>query len=295
MLRELMIASGFSECINYSFLSDAYLAGFGSIDNLIYLVNPISADMNALRPNIFPSLVRSLEYNWNQGERSVKLFEISSVFQKKDDLRLEPIHIAFGLIGDFTPLSWAAADKYDNFYYLKGICNNIFAKLGLSARYLAAGLNFLHPGKSAEVFLDNDRVGFIGALHLNIAEQLDIRSDIYIAELDLSGLVSAEKRKLRYSRFSRFPSVYKDISLVVDKHLQAETLRALILATSPLIQNAALFDIYSGEVVDPQKEKSLTYRIFFSSLDKTLTDEEINPLLYEVESRAAAEFNARLR
>jgi phenylalanyl-tRNA synthetase beta chain len=293
-LRSFMAAAGFNECINYSFLPSAYLARFCGENELIYLVNPLSADMNALRPHIFPSLIKSLEHNWNQGERSIKLFELSSVFQKTEKSRVEPLRIAFGVMGDFMPLNWTA-EKQDNFFYLKGMADSILAKLGVAVRYDSAKLAYLHPGKSAEIFIENEAVGFIGALHPSSMEALDIKSEIYFAEIYLSKLFSAEKREIQYNRFSRYPSVYKDISLVTDKNLLAETLRTLILNASPLIQDVVLFDIYSGVGLDVQKEKSLTYRIFFSSLEKTLTDEEINPLLYDIESRAAAELNARLR
>jgi phenylalanyl-tRNA synthetase beta chain len=171
----------------------------------------------------------------------------------------------------------------------------VLAKLGAEVHYQAGGLKFLHPGKSAEIFLDNKAVGFLGALHPSIAKQLDLKADVYIAEIDITGLSSAIKTEKRYKRFSRFPPVYKDISLVVEKGIAAEDLRALILKTTPLIQNVTLFDIYTGEGLASPKEKSLTYRIFFSSLEKTLTDNEINPLLFEIEKKAGVAFNARLR
>jgi phenylalanyl-tRNA synthetase beta chain len=294
-LRNLMTALGFSEAINYSFLPDTYLAHFTDIDRLIYLINPISADMNALRPFLFASVIKSLEHNWNQGERSVRLFEVSSVFKKTEKARSEPLRLAFGLMGDFAPLSWSAGAKQDNFFYLKGVCENVLAKLGAEVRYQAGGLKFLHPGKSAEIILDDKAVGFLGALHPSIAERLDLKADVYVAELCITELFSAIKTEKLYKRFSRFPPVYKDISLVVEKNVAAEDLRALIFKTTPLIQNVTLFDIYTGEGLGSPKEKSLTYRIFFSSLEKTLTDNEINPLLFEIEKRAGAAFNARLR
>ncbi|MDR2104866.1 MAG: phenylalanine--tRNA ligase subunit beta [Deferribacteraceae bacterium] len=294
-LRELLINSGFNECINYSFLPDSYLADFCDTRELVYLINPLSNDMNALRTYIFPSLIKTLEHNWNQGERSIRLFEIGSVFQKTDRSRLEPLHLAFGFIGGFIPLNWAPGGAYDNFYYLKGVCSNIFAKLRLTPSYIPSKLGCLHPGKSADIFIGKDRAGFIGALHPNIAAALDLKAEVYFTELDLSFLFSLGVEHPPYKRFSRFPSVYKDISLVVDIALPAENLRGLISGISPLVQAVVLFDIYSGEGLASNREKSLTFRIFFSSPDKTLTDEEINPLLYEAESRAAAEFNARLR
>lgn len=299
-LRHRLSGLGFTEMINYSFLSGSYLGMFYDTDKMIKLMNPLSEEMSTLRPYIFPSLIKSLESNWNQGERFIRAFEISSVFRMSQDPKKpaeEPVHMAFASLEDFMPLSWSVSDKQaDTFFYMKGVCDNILSGWGITADYKSTDIAWLHPGKSAGLSVNGVCIGFIGALHPDIIDGLGLKFNLYIAELDfdkMCGMASDTNRQ--YKPFSRYPVVSKDISLVVPKRVPSSEIYSLIYGISPLVQSVTLFDIYTGEGVDASKESSMTYRITFSSLEKTLTDDEINPLLTRISTEAEKRFDVKLR
>lgn len=302
LLRERMLLSqslmgfGFNEAVNYSFMNDDYLSMFDEKERFVYLMNPLSEDWNALRTMVFPGVISTLKTNWNQGFRNLRVFEFATSFVKSgNQLPYEEQRLSLGLMGDFWPLSWAGKDNgVDPFYFLKGVVENITSRYKLSVTFERSKRHFMHPGKSAEVMLNGVSIGFFGELHPELQEKADLKEKAYIAELFFERMVEACTFGFRYSKFSRFPFVYKDISLLVPKTADAAELRKEAVAVSPLIDDVVLFDVYSGKGID-EGERSLTYRIWFSDATKTLTDEETNGVTAEVVAKLGAAFGARLR
>ncbi len=297
-VRYRLASLGFNEVINYSFMSKTYLELFEDVSCSVPLVNPISEEMSTLRMSVFPGVVRTLENNWNQGERSIKVFEFATVFKSAGESRQpkERTRMTLGVMGDFNPLSWSGAVQADTFYCLKGVCENIFNFLGLDEAYSQAGVPaFLHPGKSALISVGKKTVGCMGALHPDLIEKLDLKSSVYIAEFDFDLLTAmAAEKNIEYKPFSRFPSVYKDISVVAGKDTASDRMMEAMKAASPLVQDVVLYDVYSGKGFE-DSERSVTFRVFFSSMEATLTDEEINPLLMGMAETLSKEFGAKLR
>ncbi|MDR0453943.1 MAG: phenylalanine--tRNA ligase subunit beta [Deferribacteraceae bacterium] len=297
-LRHRLASLGFNEVINYSFMSKNYLELFGDVSSAVSLINPISEEMSTLRTSVYPGLVRTLESNWNQGARSIKIFEFATVFMSAGEGKQpkERSCLALGVMGDFNPLSWIGSVQTDTFFHLKGACDNLFAFLGINAVYEQADIPaFLHPGKSAMVSANKKQFGFIGALHPDITGKLDLKSPVYLAEFDFAMLIKpALKKEIKYRPFSKFPPVYKDISIVVPKTLSTDKITYVLKTASPLVQDIILYDVYSGTGF-ADNERSVTFRIFFISEEKTLTDEEINPILMGMAETLRKEFGAKLR
>lgn len=287
---------GFNESINYSFMSQEYLSMFDDCGKMVCLINPLSEEMSTLRTLVSPGLIRAIESNWNQGERSIRMFEFATVFEKSRSKQpKEKTHLAFGAMGDFIPLSWAGKGGVDTFYHMKSVCDNLLHSMKLKASYAPSGEIYMHPGKSADITVNGKRIGVVGALHPDIEDGLDIKSQIYIAELDFSLMVELSKQnKVEYKEFSRFPSIYKDISVIVAKDAPAAGMSDVISSVSGDITDVVLYDVYTGKGIE-DNEQSVTFRIFFSAVDRTLTDEEINPLLTMMADGLGKAYGARLR
>ncbi|MGA1862914.1 phenylalanine--tRNA ligase subunit beta [Deferribacter thermophilus] len=296
-IRYFLKSLGFYEAINFSFMSDEFLSNFDSKENFVYLKNPLSEDMNALRTFVFPGLIANMVSNIRQQYASLRFFEFANVFINKGEkeLPLQKMHLSIGITENFWPLSWAEKNDIEPFYYLKGVIDDILGCYKLKADYERADKEFLHPGKSAYLKIDDKVVGFMGELHPDILEKLDVDKKLYVAELFFDDLVEIiENRKLKYEKFSQFPFVTKDISVIVDKGTLVSDMINEIKNISKLIDDVVLYDVYEGKNIGENKV-SLTFRVYFSSLERTLTDDETNKLLDKIIELLKDKFDASLR
>lgn len=297
-VRERLETLGFNEVVNFSFMAPDYLSLFDNQDNFVKILNPISADMAWMRSYIFPAIIKNLQTNKNQGESVIRLFELSSSFKTQgiDKLAIETPKLAFGVMGNFMPETWIKNSDADTFYYLKGVLENIFSFMRLNCAYNPVeNINFLHPKKSAEIICDNKSIGFIGGLHPDIADKLDIKHQVYIAEIDFAlACEISDNNKFRYSKFSRFPSVERDLALIIPKEQLVAPMINEIKNISSTIIDVTLFDVYEGKGVD-EGYKSVAFRIILSDTTKTLTEQDINPIIDNILNVLDKKFSAKLR
>ena len=288
---------GFNEVINYSFMSERFLNRFDKKDNFVKLLNPISEDMDTLRTYVFPGVIAAAKQNINQGFKNIRLFEIAKTFINRNGSIPEQLSgLAFCATTSFFPLSWNTGSRVDTFYYMKGVLDNLLRSLKINAEYEKnEAYNFLHPGKSAAIKVDGKTYGFIGQLHPDIAEEEDIQEDLYLCEIYLEKLINEKVQDdFHYEKFSVYPFVYKDLSVVVNSSVNAGDLLEYIRNFGPLVYDAVLYDIYQGDKIGDNK-LSLTFRIFYSAMDRTLTDEETNKILEEIIEGLTEKYFAELR
>ena len=245
-----------------------------------------------------------MQTNKNIGYSSIKLFELSNVYisNGKSNLAQEKLHLSLGVMGNYYDDTWINLPKLDTFYYLKGACDNLFAKFDMQAEYRRLeDCHFLHPGKSASIYINDKYAGFIGCLHPDILEKLDIKSSCYIAEIDFSLLIDeaynkneAKKSSMRYTKFSRFPSIQRDLALIVKSRINAADLINTIKSISPIITDAIVFDVFEGKPIN-FGYKSTAVRITFTDMEKTLRDEDISPIIDNILIKLEKEYGAVLR
>lgn len=295
-VKKQLSVLGFYEAINYSFMSEKFLAAFDDPKKFVKLLNPLSEDLSVMRTFVFPGLLLNIKNNINQGYKNLKFFEIASVYIKnKDNLPFQTTNLSMAVTEDFWGLYWDKITKSDTFYFLKGVVENILKSFKLTYNFTRANLKFLHPGKSAEIYIDNKPIGFIGCLHPDTNEMLDIKENIYICELFLEKIVEAACKKTpKYEPFSIYPFVYKDISIVVSKNVFAKDIEKFILSYNHLISDCIVFDRFEDEKLWADKV-SLGFRIYFSHREKTLTDDEVNLILNNLIKDIQKEFSAQLR
>ena len=300
LIREIkyMLADlGYNEVINYSFMSGEYLKRFADETEFVKVKNPISADMDTMRTLVFPGILKNITLNYKNGIRKLKLFEVANVHMvnKKDKLPIEITKLSFVVMGDFFRNSWIGRLEDDLFYYIKSTCQGIFDRYKLNADYRAGAERFLHPGKNADIFINGEKIGFIGEVHPEMYQFLDLEEPIYICEIDLQALKDkvGETKKI-YKKLSQYPFVYKDIALIVGKDLPSSKIYEYILNFSELIKDVEIFDRYSGDKIG-EGYVSLAFRIYFNHLEKTLTDEETNEIVQKIIIGVEKEFGAKLR
>ncbi len=305
IVRNVMENLGYNEVLNFSFLGADYLSIFDTNEeHFVKLLNPISQDMAWMRTFIFPSIIKNMQTNRNMGYNSIKLFELSNVYisNGKSNLANEKLHLSLGVMGDYYEDTWINLPKLDTFYYLKGAVDNVCSKFDLTCEYKRLeDCHFMHPGKSASIFINGKYAGFIGALHPDILEKLDIKNSCYVAEIDFSLLIEesynkneAVKSSMRYAKFSRFPSIQRDLALIVKSKVNAADILNTIKHISPIITDTVVFDVFEGKPIN-FGYKSIAVRITFTDMEKTLRDDDISPIIDNILKALEKEHGAVLR
>ncbi|MDQ6652225.1 MAG: phenylalanine--tRNA ligase subunit beta [Acidobacteriota bacterium] len=287
-LRRALKDSGFDEAINFSFIDPAHdnqfelipaLFGEGEKHNFVTLTNPILEEATRMRPTLFPGLLESVRHNLNHGVRDVRLFEIGRVFANSgvSEPPIERDALALVATGGATEEGRAQAPREIDFYEIKGALETGVnaIKLGPS-RFIKARVKHLREGQAAKIMLaDGTVIGNIGRLSESIASSYKFRQPVYLAELDLSVLLDSEQRPIQYKPLPRYPSVVRDVTVIVDREVSlAELVQAVDSERLADYSKTRLVGTYEGHGI-PEGKRSVTLRIEYRSDERTLRDEEV--------------------
>ncbi|HEY9578122.1 MAG TPA: phenylalanine--tRNA ligase subunit beta, partial [Pseudobacillus sp.] len=299
-VRRFLEGAGFNQAITYTLTSEKKSKEY-ALDSRepIKLAMPMSEEHAYLRLSIIPQLLNAVAYNNARQVDSLALYEVGSVFLKESgaDLPTEEEHLAGAITGLWEENLWQGEKKAVDFFVAKGVLEGLFAKLGLAERiaFKKAEIAGMHPGRTAAVELDGQEIGFVGQMHPQQAKELDVK-ETYVFELKLSPLFTAETAAVTYKPIPRFPSITRDIALVVDTNVEAGKLEEIIKeAGGKLLKEAHVFDLYEGEHVEAGK-KSIAFSLKYFDPEKTLTDEEVvkvhNGVLEALKEKAGAELRS---
>jgi len=274
-LRSVMTAAGFSEAMTFGFVASSAATPFAAAGELVPIANPLSESFAVLRPSVLSGLVDAVAHNRRREQRDVRLFEIGARFSRAHGERRS---LACAWTGTAVPEHWGGGAREVDFFDMKGIVERVADALRLDVSTEAHREGWLMPGRSAAVMTDGVRIGVLGQLATAIAEAhgLPAQDAVYVAEIDLDEAEAASpKEEARVEPLPRYPSVTRDISVLIDETLAAETVRATVRAAAPptLVQIRE-FDRYQGKGV-PDGKISLSLRFTFRSSDRTLTDVEV--------------------
>jgi phenylalanyl-tRNA synthetase beta chain len=274
-LRSVMTAAGFSEAMTFGFVASAAAAPFADNGELVPIANPLSESFAVLRPSALPGLIDAVAYNRRREQRDIRLFEIGARFSRT---RGERRSLACAWTGTAVPEHWSGGARDVDFFDMKGAIERIGDALRLDVRTEAHREGWLVPGRTAAIFAGGVRIGVLGQLAPAIAEAhgLPVQDAVYVAEIDLDEAeAAAPKHEGRVEALPRYPSVTRDISILVDETLAADTVRATVrTAAPPTLVQIREFDRYQGKGV-PDGKISLSLRFTFRTSDKTLTDAEV--------------------
>lgn len=294
-LRRLLVARGYQEAITYSFIEPKLFELFSPGVTPLALANPISAELSVMRVSLWPGLIKTLQYNLNRQQNRVRLFESGLRFDGQlEALKQEPM-LAGLISGARFPEGWAQGKETVDFFDAKADVEALLAAAGAQDefRFVAATHPALHPGQCARIERDTELVGYLGALHPELARTLGIEQPVYLFELSLALLVKGKMPA--FSELSRFPEVRRDLALLVDRQIEAQTLLDNIRQhAGKELSQLTLFDVYQGKGIDPQR-KSLAVGLTWQHPSRTLNDDEVNAIMQSILSSLEQRFNATLR
>lgn len=329
-VRNVLAARGFYEAINYAFLPKDFHQYFLSEQealDVVELKNPLSERYAVLRKSLIPGLIKNLQHNQNNQEKSVQLFEIGTVFSGKNpggktphpknlfgtldqDSFCHEQQKLSGLMAGFSPYhAFDHQPKLGDFFQLKGVLEDVLKSLGLPSSFPhrrvnfahGSGLPFLHPGESAVIVCkmqgEDVVLGDLGKIHPDVAVLADVSSEVYAFELNVKELVKVVSDTPIYKPFSRFPVIERDVAFLVDVGVRVEDLVAAaenIEGALDILTSVKVFDIYQGKNIEKGK-KSVAISLSLQRSDRTLTDEDAEGFVGQFITQAQKNTGATLR
>ncbi len=283
-IKNWMIAAGGFEMVTYSFISPSSISDLRYDDsdprsNPAIVINPLGEDNSVMRTTLITGLLEALSVNYNRKHQPQLMFELSGVYLK--DKQIEE-----GLPGQFENLCFG---KYDSDYFeIKSVADYLFESCKLEAiRYIRSDEPTLHPGRSADILYNGQKIGYVGQVHPLLAKKYQLEENTAIAEIDTSALTERLKSyNIKAKSLAKYPAVERDLALVCEQSIMAGEIKEIITQYGgEYLITCEPFDVYQNDDVLGVGKKSIAYALLFRSEDKTLTDEEIDQTIDELLSK----------
>ncbi len=301
-IEDVLVNNGLSEIYTYGFVGEKDLEKSKIrkelIDNAIEISNPLSDEYKLMRPTTIPSMMQTLALNNNRKNQNVKLFDISRNYRningevEKGEVPLQENILTIGMYGDDV-----------DFYTLKGLIENVLEASNVNHYDIVKEKNnsSYHPGRCANIKVGLDVIATIGEVHPEVLMNYDINKRCYLAELNITKVVKYSKQNKKYQEVPKFPAVERDIAIIVDEEVEVGAIEQAIVKKSKRLlkgkkglEEIKLFDIYRDEKIGKGK-KSIAYSLIFRDKTKSMSDDEINPVMEEITKELEDKFGATLR
>jgi phenylalanyl-tRNA synthetase beta chain len=303
-VREIMRNCGLNEAVSFSFMDPADVERMGLGEDpvagrMVRPSNPMAADAAVMRTMMLAGLLRACATNQNQGAEDVALFEVGKVYHARgeDELPDEPKRLAGVMMGNPFTAEWGVAEVGLDFFWVKGLLEQLAGELGVDAAWRAATHPSFHPGQCARMMLSEEGLGVVGRVAPAVLAAFDLRRDVYAFEVDLDALAAAASEEKPYRPLPRFPAARRDVAVVVaddEKHAAAALEQLIRAAAGEDFEEVRLFDLFADESKLGPGRRSLAFHLSWRAADRTLTDEEVDAAMARVFA-ALAEVGADVR
>jgi phenylalanyl-tRNA synthetase beta chain len=264
-------------------------------DQAVQLLNPLSSDLNAMRQTLLQPALDSLAYNVNRRSQDVKFFEFGKTYHLVDNKYVEKPRLLLLMAGNMLKEQWNHAPKATGFYHIKAAVDVVINRLGLG-NYQVAEVTNEHFAYGLKYFRGaNDLVSF-GAVNAADKKAAGLSKDIFYADFDWAQLLHAiKKNKIVNQEVPKYPSVRRDLSLLVDTAITFDALKTLAFKTErKLLKEVQIFDVYQGDKL-PEGKKSYALNFTLLDVDKTLTDSQVDSVMQKIISNLAQQLKAEIR
>jgi len=297
MIRHLLADLGLHEVITYTLTSPSMVDDFNLFhtNQQVELLLPLGEERSVTRKSVIPSLLQVINYNNSHANKDVCIYELSNTYSEDTELQL----LTIACSGMYQSVPWLQLNQKADFYLLKGFVETIFKKLCIEeSRYSLVPVEednpYFHPGRSGYIKMGKNIVGVIGEIHPKMAKKYDVK-ETYVAELNLSVLLELKTRALKFSSIPQYPSVTRDIALVMDKDIPTyDVVRTIQKTGRQLVTKVQIFDVYEGEHVE-KGQKSVAIALTLQDATKTLDDATINETMTNILTTVEKQYKAHLR
>lgn len=296
-----IMAESLYEVVNYSFINPALLDKLllppdSSLRNTVKVANPLSEEQSVMRTLLLPGILENLSRNFARKNSGLAFFEIGSVFYpEKEGLPEEKLKIGAAVAGT-TDINWLKHKLEMDFFFLKGIVEDMLCRLGINDYEFKKDVySYFHPGRTAEVWVRGENIGIIGEIHPEVGEKFDLRERACAFEFDLDTLFKLSQGKRMMESIARYPSVERDIAVLLKHEITAgEAVEVIRVSDNTILKEVVVFDLYTGEQI-AEGYKSMAFRLKFQSNERTLTDEEVNEVVQKILHNLEGKLEAKLR
>ena len=294
-LRSVLVERSYNEAVNYAFVAPAQLEAMQKGQDVLPLANPLSLDLSVMRTSLMPGLLATLVYNQHRQAQRIKLFESGICFPMESGEVTEESRLSGVLLGNVLPEQWGSKSRNVDFFDLKGDVEALLALTGDAAsfHFKPSLRDYLHPGQAADIYRDNAFVGWLGALHPNWLSIIGAKGTVFGFELSMEVLLPCTVPN--FQQLSRYPSIRRDLAIVVKESVSWSAIRQLVEEISGnLLTELVVFDEYRGGGIE-QGSRSLAIGMILQDTNKTLTDDKADAVTDSVVTRLSEDFDAVLR
>lgn len=297
IIKNLLKDLGLHETITYTLTSETLVEDFNIFhtNKTVKLASPLGEERSVTRKSIVPSLLQAIHHNQSHTTKDVNVFEISTTYTDNSEIQT----LAIACTGQYHGLAFKQISYQADYYLVKGFVETIFKNLGIEeSRYKLIRASQddknYHPGRSAYIMMGKEIVGVIGSIHPLMEKKYDVK-EVYVAELNLTTILNLKTKKISFESIPMYPSVTRDIALVMDREiLTYDIVRKIKQASKQLVKDAKIFDVYEGEHIEAGK-KSVAISLTFQNPKQTLKDEDITAVIKTILDTLEKEFDAVLR
>ena len=293
-IKDLMVDRGYQEAITYSFVDEDIQQAIAPEMDVIRLKNPISSELAVMRTTLWCGLLKAALYNTNRQQNRVRLFETGLRFIKQDNVTLQQKMLSGLALGDVYTEQWGEKSRKVDFFDIKADVLAIFKLTACEVQFIPAQQPALHLGQSAKILSnDGETIGWLGMLHPVLEKKLGFDSPVYLFEMDQNLILN--KRIPVFKSLSKFPSVRRDLALIVKENVAAnDIINCINNSAEKTLQEAKVFDIYRGKGVE-EGSKSVALCLIFQNATQTQTDAEIDAIISRLLTLLTEKLNATLR
>ncbi|KAF2959010.1 phenylalanine--tRNA ligase subunit beta [Thermotoga sp. Ku-13t] len=291
-VKQLAQACGFNEAVNLSFCKSATIRQLIGQEPL-KLNNPMVEDMDSLRPSLLFGLIDCVAYNIRRQSRDLKFFEVAKIYGFEDGSMFEREKLGLIASGKLEEDDYTDTRNV-SFLWLKGVIEEIGKHLNLYFEFEPADIDWLTPGRRAEIYLNGQKVGYMGMLNRKFNELYDIKAEVYFAELDMQTMFENYNPVPSIPTLGAFPYVRRDISLLLPVGSRANEILKFLKNSHSFVERVGVSDVYTGKGL-PENTVSVTFYVIYRAPDRSLTDEEVNQLFEETIQKVEQTFKVRRR
>ncbi|PJD92550.1 MAG: phenylalanine--tRNA ligase subunit beta [Legionella sp.] len=295
-IMQFLAHRGYRETISYSFVDPALQQTLYPHLPAKSLLNPISSELSDMRVGLWSGLLASMLHNIHRQQPALKLCETGKVFLLEQDKVEEKVCCAGLIMGEYGQFNWSEQSSTYDFYDMKGDLQALFTALHHDdIRFMTGEHPALHPGKTAKIMHGSEQIGWIGALHPRLLDVFDLSTDVILFELMISSF--QEKNRIIYQPISKYPQIRRDLSLLLDESVSAESLEAVVrgVLDPKILKSFYVFDVYTGGGLALEHKKSVALGMVLQHAERTLTDADINTMMTAVVEALEKDVQAVLR
>ena len=289
-IAQQLVAQGFYEIYNNSLTSPKHN---NNGETMVEILNPLSSELSVMRTNLLYGMLETMAFNVNRQQQDLRFFEFGSTYQKIKDQTKQTATLSIAVTGQQLPNHWAIDNKKSDFFFLKGVVTTLFQRLGINA--IETPTTHTQYKEAIDFHLNDKHLGTLGLVKTAAFEGLTLEQDVVACTLFLDTVLSNSNRTVKVEELSKFPSVYRDLALLVNADVTFEELHQIALKTErQLLENVQLFDVFTGNGI-PKGKKSYGLNFKLSDKNKTLTDKQIDKTMKRISQQYEKQLGASLR